>query len=247
MPTYESGEKFLRVIQLFQRLCDTEVGLTTAQLAEDLEVTTRSVQRYIATLRDSVGIDVEEEAGRFRIGDHSKLPPLQLDSYQATAVLMALRLLHQLRTEHDPALVGALAQLSRALRTPAVARFLQTTIEAAETRPQNAERRGVERAIIDGFARHRVVEITYQDAEGRASSRVIHPYFLEPRPEGRTVYVFAHDSLSKEVRRFRMERIHSARVLTESFDVPEDFDIDRLVGNSWGIWSGPGRYEVVTS
>ena len=34
---YESGEKFLRVIQLFQRLSDTQAGLTTRQLADQLE------------------------------------------------------------------------------------------------------------------------------------------------------------------------------------------------------------------
>ena len=49
---YEKGEKELRVIQLFARLCETEVGLSTRQLAEELEVNTRTVQRYVATLRE---------------------------------------------------------------------------------------------------------------------------------------------------------------------------------------------------
>ena len=81
---YEKGEKQLRVIKLFARLCETEVGLTTRQLADELEVNARTVQRYIATLRDSAGIDVEETSGRWRIGKGSLLPPLQLDHYQAT-------------------------------------------------------------------------------------------------------------------------------------------------------------------
>src|SRR5207244_6344759 len=117
---YEPGEKFLRVFQLFTRLSETDAGLTTAHLAAELEVTTRTVQRYIATLRDSAGIDIEDNAGRFRIGAGTRLPPLTLDRYQATLLLVALRLLHQLRTEQDPATVGALAQLSRALRGPLV-------------------------------------------------------------------------------------------------------------------------------
>ena len=33
---YEKGEKQLRVIKLFARLCETEVGLTTRQLAAEL-------------------------------------------------------------------------------------------------------------------------------------------------------------------------------------------------------------------
>src|SRR5690348_9500298 len=90
---YESGEKFIRVLQLFQRLSDTETGVTTAQLSEELEVTPRSVQRYIATLRDSAGIDIVEDAGRFRVGEHSRLPAMQLDHFQASALLVAVRLL----------------------------------------------------------------------------------------------------------------------------------------------------------
>jgi predicted DNA-binding transcriptional regulator YafY len=81
---YEKGEKQLRVIKLFARLCETEVGLTTRQLAEELEVDPRTIQRYVATLRDSAGIDIEETESRWRIGKRSRLPPLQLDHYQAT-------------------------------------------------------------------------------------------------------------------------------------------------------------------
>ena len=116
--SYEQGEKFLRVIQLFTRLCETEAGVTTKQLADELEVNQRTVQRYVATLRDSAGIDIDEADGRLRIGSGSRLPPMQLDRYQATLLLIALRLLHQLRPEQDPALVGSLAQLSGALRVP---------------------------------------------------------------------------------------------------------------------------------
>ena len=86
---YEKGEKEYRVIKLFTRLCETEVGLTTRQLADELEVNTRTVQRYVATLRDNAGIDIEETDGRWRIGKRSLLPPLQLDHYQATLLLVA--------------------------------------------------------------------------------------------------------------------------------------------------------------
>ena len=87
---YEKGEKEYRVIRLFIRLSETEMGLTTRQLAEELEVNPRTVQRYVATLRDNAGIDIEENAGRWRIGQRSRLPPLQLDHYQATMLLVAV-------------------------------------------------------------------------------------------------------------------------------------------------------------
>jgi predicted DNA-binding transcriptional regulator YafY len=242
---YESGEKFLRVIQLFQRLSDTETGLTTRQLADQLEVTTRTVQRYLSTLRDSAGIDIEEVDGRFRIGSRSRLPAMQLDHYQATELLLAVRAMQQMRTAHEPALIGALAQLARALSVPVVTRYLQGLIAAAERRPAAGERRDVERALVDGFVRRRSVEVSYRDAEGRETRRVLRPYFLEPRAESRTLYIFAHDELSGEVRPFRIDRVRTARLLAETFTVPDDFDIDAVVSGSWGIWQAPGQDEVV--
>ena len=242
---YETGEKFVRVIQLFQKLCDTEIGLTTTQLAADLEVTTRSVQRYISSLRDSVGVDVTEVDGRFRIGDFSRLPAMQLDRYQATELLIALRLLYKMRPAHDPALVGALAQLARALRIPAVTRYLETTLSAVEAHPLDAQRREVERAIIDAFVNHQTLTIDYRDKHGKDSRRRLQPYFLEPRPEGRTIYVIGHDEQSGEVRAFRMERISAASITGPEFSVPEDFDIDKVLSGAWGIWFGEANDEVV--
>ncbi len=242
---YESGEKFLRVIQLFQFLSDTQAGLTTRQLADRLEVTTRTVQRYISTLRDSAGIDIEEVDGRFRIGSRSRLPAMQLDHYQATELLLAVRAMLQMRSEQEPALIGALAQLARALSVPVVTRYLQGLIAAAERRPARGPAQEVERAVVDGFVRRQDVEVTYRDAEGRRTRRVLRPYFLEPRAESRTLYIFAHDGLSGEVRPFRLDRVQDARLLSSTFTVPDDFDIDAVVSGSWGIWQAPGQDDVV--
>jgi len=242
---YEPGEKFLRVFQLFTRLSETDIGLTTAQLAAELEVTARTVQRYIATLRDSAGIDIEDNAGRFRIGAGTRLPPLQLDRYQATLLLVALRLLHQLRTEQDPAMVGALAQLSRALRVPLVVRYLERMLASAEGRPANPERQAVERVVIDGFAKLQAIEVRYVDSQGAETRRTLRPYFIEPRAEGRHIYVLAHDATSRSVRTFRIDRIRSARLLPETFTVPEEFDVDAALSDSWSIWQGDSPVAVV--
>ncbi|HEX6537907.1 MAG TPA: transcriptional regulator [Candidatus Dormibacteraeota bacterium] len=245
MPTYESGEKFTRVMQLFRRLCDTETGVTTKQLAEELEVNQRTVQRYVQMLRDSAGIDIEERDTRLHIGPGTRLPAMQLNRYQATLLLVALRLLQQLRPEHDPDMVGALAQLSRALRVPLVTRHLEQTLRTVEERPHNTERTQVERTVIDGFVGSRELEVTYVDGAGRETRRTLQPYFVEPSSQGRHIYVFAHDSMSTEVRPFRLDRIRSARLLPATFRTPDDFDIDRVISTSWGVWQSERPDHVV--
>ena len=99
--------------------------------------------------------------------------------------------------------------------------------------------------MVEAFTGQLKLEIEYTDAQGHGSHRVVHPYFLEPRPESRTVYVFAHDEASGAVRLFRLDRISRARVVRERFEPPADFDVDALVSGSWGIWQAEGHDEVV--
>jgi predicted DNA-binding transcriptional regulator YafY len=246
MPSdYDAGDHFRRVVDAFMLLGETTVGFSTRELADRLGVDQRSAQRYIAFLRDDVGVEFEKTGHRFRIGEGVKLPPMQLDLHQATTVLVALRLLQQMRTDNDPALVTTLARLNQTLRVPVVRRYLGMLMASVERRPADKERRQVERTVVEGFAQCRPVEVEYTDGKGQTKKRVLRPYFLEPRAEARTIYVFAHDSVSKEVRPFRLDRIGRARLLGETFAVPDDFDIDALVAGSWGIWQGAGEDEVV--
>ncbi|MHB8717487.1 MAG: helix-turn-helix transcriptional regulator [Candidatus Dormibacteria bacterium] len=238
---YESGEKFARVFQLFNRLCDTQTGITTRTLADELEVHPRTVQRYINDLRELVGVDLEEVEGRWRVGRGSRLPAMQLDAHQAMQLLLAVRALQQMRGDRDPALTGALAQLARALNVPIVTRYLEGFIASMERRPADAERQRMERAIVDGLVQRRRIDVTYRDAAGAERPRTLHPYFIEPRPERRALYLIAHDEPSNEVRTFRLERFVAVRVTSQTFTVPDSFDIERALEDSWGIWQAHPR------
>jgi predicted DNA-binding transcriptional regulator YafY len=242
---YSTGDKFVRVIDLFERLSSTRIGLTTAEIAEIFEVNVRSAQRYIRQLRDDVGLDIEIIEGRYRLGEDSKLPAMQFDRDQAAALLLALRLLQQLYPDRDPALVGAMARLATALKVPTVTQYLGRLIETTERRRDDPNALAIRRTVVEAFTSELKLEVEYTDAKGKISRRVLHPYFLEPRPESRTVYVFAHDENSAEVRLFRLDRISKARVIKQRFTVPDDFDIDALVAGSWGVWQADGQDIVV--
>ncbi len=244
----EAGEKFLRVVQLFMKLSDTQQGLSTSEIASDLGVDQRSVQRYIKTLRDTLGLDVEEvRRGRYRFGERGRLPPMQLTDQQAVALLLAARVRHRMEGVQDQPLLGALAQITRALRSPVVTRYLQATIAAAEQRPRDTAREQVTRTVTEGFIKRLVVEIQYRDFDGKESRRCIRPYFLEPSAEGRTVYVYSYDEKSRGQRVFRMDRILQARTILQGYEVPDSFNIERIARDSWGIWwsEGPGDRVVL--
>src|SRR6188472_1509757 len=87
----------------------------SAELAEQLEITERSVRRDITRLRD-LGYPVHSVSGRYggySLGAGGRLPPLLLDDDEAIAVSVALR---DLSAEADPTLGEAALSASAKLR-----------------------------------------------------------------------------------------------------------------------------------
>src|SRR4030081_196159 len=72
---YQRGDKFVRVIALFDLLYSTHQGRTTQEPADELGVDIRSVQRYVKQM-EAAGLDIErDDQGRYRVGEGSRLPP----------------------------------------------------------------------------------------------------------------------------------------------------------------------------
>jgi predicted DNA-binding transcriptional regulator YafY len=245
---YQRGDKFVRVMSLFDLLYSTHQGRTTQELADELGVDIRSVQRYIRQM-EAAGLDIaRDDQGRYRVGEASRLPPMQFSKAEGVAVLIALRLLQQMRAGRDTALLGAVARLAKAVQIKAVTSYLGTMLDGAEDEPDGAERERIENAVVQCFVDRIPCEIEYENAEGVVSKRVVRPYFLEPRPESRTVYVYGHDDKSSAPRWFRMDRIHAAREvrILGTYAVPDEFDITEVTRSSWGVWqAGDELVDVV--
>jgi predicted DNA-binding transcriptional regulator YafY len=85
----ETSQRLLTLLALLQ----TRPAWTGAELAERLEVTTRTVRNDIDRLRE-LGYPVDATrgpAGHYQLGIGAKLPPLLLDDEEAVAVAVGLR------------------------------------------------------------------------------------------------------------------------------------------------------------
>ena len=91
---YSPVTRLLTVLDLLQG----RPSITATQLAERLQVNTRSARRYITMLQD-LGIPVEAERGRYggyRLRPGYKLPPLMWSEDEALAVTLGLRAAQQI-------------------------------------------------------------------------------------------------------------------------------------------------------
>jgi len=112
-------------------------SVTGAELAQRLEVDLRTVQRYIARLKDlSIPINSSRGVGgAYRLKPGFRLPPLLLTNEEAFALSMGLRALRQVGlAAFAPATEGALAKLGRVL-PEALRESLRTVEEVVAIEP----------------------------------------------------------------------------------------------------------------
>jgi predicted DNA-binding transcriptional regulator YafY len=205
-----------RLYAIVEELRAVGAGFRTAQwLAERFEVSVRTIERDLGALQQA-GVPIYATPGRrggYGLDEIGTLPPMNFTPEEATAIALAL--------ERQPA--GPFAQAARVALLKIVGAMSGGDAEAAErlaARVRLMERAGprprspvpsvVERGIVD----RRVVRLTYQDDEGTITHRDVEPVSLVGSDSH--WYLVAWCRLREAGRVFRMDRIRSARLTTET-------------------------------
>ena len=242
----ETSTRLLRLLGLLQ----ARVDWTGPQLAQRLEVSTRTIRNDVDRLR-RLGYPIEAEpgaAGGYRLGAGTELPPLLLDDGEAVAVAVGLRLaasggltgieesslaalakLEQVLPSRLRRRVGALheATLSLPGATPAVDPEVLSTIAAAI---RSRERLRFDRDSGDGETSLRSVE----------PQRLVHTH-------GRW-YLVAWDLGRDDWRTFRVDRMRPRSHPGPRFRRREDPGgdlaayVERTLGQS--MWDYRARIKV---
>src|SRR5579885_86178 len=170
-------------------------------------------------------------------GDTFRLPP-RLTPMEARAIRLALEY------------VGPMIAADAHTPLDKVRRKLEETFGQFELAQGADASDGAEEDLIATLARgrdeHRLVEIEYQkEIDAQPSSRIVEPYTFERAlPHW---YVHTYDRSSDGERSFRLDRMRSAKLLKDRFELREGFDPTRLRGaRSARVLYSPeiARYEV---
>lgn len=212
-------------------------------------VTPRTIQRDLKALEDAevpIWQDDEKDKPRYGIVSGYFVPPLRLTLNSASALYLAARLLMRNTDEHNPHFTSAIAQLAGVL-PETMGNALQLTIQDMAKHKVDVEYRDVFEALTLGWATGRKVKIQYRSAKRQEYiEHIIEPYFIEPGERGNT-YVLGRVEKWDRVITFKLERILSAELLAETFEMPEDFYPSKILANSWGIIFGDEIEEIVLS
>jgi predicted DNA-binding transcriptional regulator YafY len=229
--------RLLSVASILYSRGSGESGVAVSEIAKLTGMTTRTVYRDINALDEELGVPVFQ-AGRGRYGIDRKffLPPLRLSVPEAIVLFLAARLIARWSDQYDAAVVSAFTKLADLLPQPIARHVAATMLVVGEHDPNEPFSRSFS-AVARGWAEGRVVEILYDPGTGDEKRTRVRPYFLEPDAALRSVYLIAFDEPADAMRTYKVERIRSATLTQDRYEIPDDFDPDAWLANSWAIWS----------
>ncbi|MBF9196690.1 helix-turn-helix transcriptional regulator [Microvirga terrestris] len=207
--------KAARLFEIIQILRLARAPVTAARIAEQLEVTARSVYRDIAALQ---GMRVPIEGGRgigYVLRPGFELPPLMFAVEEIEAMVLGLALLER---TGDTGLKAAARHASRKIAS-AVPAPLRTSLEANALHAWGTitpAPEGIDLSLVrDAIRQERKLDVTYRDEQGRTTRRTIRPFALIYYSEAATIVAWCE--LREAIRHFRTDRIEGSEVRDDRF------------------------------
>ncbi len=205
------------------------MAITAEQLAEVLEVTTRTIYRDIQALQKS-GIPIDGEAGiGYLLAPGYQLPPLMFDFAELQALLLGSSMV---QAWTDPELAKAAAKAESKIR----ATLPDTLLQKADAQPyqvpkldkHNAVRNkhGILRKACEGQLK---IHIDYTDAQDMPSRRTLWPLGLIFW--GERWALLAWCELRDDFRHFRLDRMKHIEVSEECFEAIEERSLRYFMAN----------------
>jgi len=219
---------------------------TVSDLSDELEVSDRTIHRYIGMLEE-MGIPLYSERGPyggFSLLRTYKLPPLLFTPEEASVLYMGARLVGDIwgKPLHD-AVTSVTAKLDNVLPDDIrqeVQRTQRTTAVMTDTSRDYSPYHDLMVTLRDSMAAEKRVRIRYNSFARVDTERVVDPYGLSFR--WGNWYLIGYCHLRGEMRTFRIDRISRCEALSETFEMSERFNAKTYMQETMA-WEN--RYEVI--
>lgn len=204
-----------RLFQIIQILRRSSRPITAQDIAEELEVSPRTVYRDVA---DLIGqrVPIRGEAGfGYILDDAFDMPPLMLTSDEIEAAVLGAQ---WVAGRGDPVLAAAARDLIAKITSVVPERLRPFIADPSIGTPPRST--AAPDAIDLGIARTwiregRKIRIDYRDERGQVSDRVIWPVIVGFFDQARVIAAWCE--LRQDFRSFRTDRVVSAQFLDERY------------------------------
>ena len=242
----KSRPPYARMLQIHDMVQRGNYPNSTS-LSKKLEVTTKTIHRDIAFMRDRFTLPIEYDA--LRNGYHytapvDSFPMLQIDEGELFALLVAEKVLQQYRgTVFEKQLSTAFRKISESL-PDTVSMRLSDWDDALDIR--STGKVNVNGKIFDllfkSVAKGRQLEIIYTKPNAAPEKRIIDPYQIANI--NNDWYLYAYDYKQDGIRCFVPARMESATITGQKFKRPDSFSLDQHLEGAFGPFSSGESYNI---
>lgn len=218
------------IMQRFDRLTSILIRLqsrrlvTAREIADQFEVSIRTIYRDIQALRQA-GVPIGEEEGRgYFLMEGYRLPPVMFTPEEAKALVAIQQMLHY-HTEESLKrnFESALGKIKAVLDPDEKAKLDYLEANSGYYQPWAPSSQWLEQVQI-AVAEHRKIQLVYQAKNAQVTQRTIRPqglYF-----NGATWLTIAYCEKRHDTREFRLDRIQEMHLLSETFRPDGGFSIE---------------------
>lgn len=243
-PAKHTRPPLARMLRIHGRL-DVDGRVNCRQLARELEVSYKTVQRDLDFMRDQLGLPIDYDArahGFYYRSPVAQFPGVQISEGELVALFVARRALEQYRgTPFERPLRTAFAKLTAAL--PEQIGFGWEELDQAMSFRGGATGQGVAdlqvfQTVSQAVLRRRELEFDYRKLAGGGDTegRRVQPLHLGCFEN--QWYLIAQDLGRAATRTFVLSRMDAVRDTGRGFVRPAGFSADEFLADSFGITAG---------
>ena len=216
-------------------------------LADQFETSAKTAQRDIDFMRDRLLCPLDYDSsqkGYYYDDDTFSLPMVYLSSEELSSLLIARKMLQDISGgaigDEISSIVDKITNILK--KHSAVTDHIEDafSFQLIEYSPAPE---AVFKTVLEGCLKKKCLWFAYYSpATEEKSERTFEPYHLLNYMG--TWHTIGYCHLRKEIRDFALSRISEAKVLTESFKIPADFDFKRYFLSTFGLYKGKSAKEV---
>ncbi|HEX9386324.1 MAG TPA: CRISPR-associated helicase Cas3' [Anaerolineales bacterium] len=209
----------------------------------DIDMAKRLGVKRETVFRDRIELTAEypiekDSEGRYHIPRIKLISEIKVNLHEALTLYLAARKTSRQTRFHHPHAANAVEKLAATLRQPMTEKLLK----AADTvlkQEKDPERIKIIETLAQAWVEQKKVRIEYQPLGMDGLTRhTISIYLIEPSIWSDSVYAVALSDFNDKIVPFKIERIKTAFLSGEPFEIPADFDEQVLLKHAWGIWYG---------
>jgi predicted DNA-binding transcriptional regulator YafY len=218
------------------------------KVADELEVSTKTVQRDIDFMRYSMRLPIEYDQmhfGFYYTEPVSSFPNVEISQGELIALYIGQKALAQYKgTSFEAPLSSAFQKIADGLRDKIS--FSWTELDSAvsfRSTGRTVADLHVFEALSNAVVKTFEIRFDYKKLGARGhEERAVQPYHLACIES--LWYLFGFDLDREQLRTFALPRIRNVRVSKTKFRRPADFSIGNLLEKSFGVFSKPSKGKI---